>query len=149
MLYLLPLQSPMVGRILDRVPGHTSIGCSRNFVHLVTGHTPGRINRNGTVLQQTIAWTLIHMIIMILHVYSHFLHFLTSVTHFWVPMRCRYSFQCDIWAPHQYHGTLEWKTHTIPHSFQYHVTYHSISPYTIPFNIIPRGVTLNKGRSGG
>ena len=49
MLYLLPLQSPMVGRILDRVPGHTSIGRSRNFVHLVTGHTPGRINRNGTV----------------------------------------------------------------------------------------------------
>ena len=50
MLYLLPLQSPMVGRILDRVPGHTNIGCCRNFVHLVTGHTPGRINRNGTVV---------------------------------------------------------------------------------------------------
>ena len=39
----------MVGRILDHVPGHTNIGCSRNFVHLVTGHIPGRINRNGTV----------------------------------------------------------------------------------------------------
>ena len=33
----------------NSVPGHTSIGCGRNFVHLVTGHTPGRINRNGTV----------------------------------------------------------------------------------------------------
>ena len=31
------------------VPGHTNIGRSQNFVHLVTGHTPGRINRNGTV----------------------------------------------------------------------------------------------------
>ena len=51
MIYLLPLQSPMVGRILDGVPGHTSIGRSRNFVHLVTGHTPGRINRNGTVYE--------------------------------------------------------------------------------------------------
>ena len=40
----------MVGRILDRVPGHTSLGRGRNFVHLVTGHTPGRINRNGTVV---------------------------------------------------------------------------------------------------
>ena len=30
-------------------PGHTNIGRCRNFVHLVTGHTPGRINRNGTV----------------------------------------------------------------------------------------------------
>ena len=48
-LYFLPLQSPMVGRILDHVPGHTSIGRSQNFIHLVTGHTPGRINQNGTV----------------------------------------------------------------------------------------------------
>ena len=42
----------MVGRILDHVPGHTRIGRGRNFVHLVTGHTPGRINRNGTVHYQ-------------------------------------------------------------------------------------------------
>ena len=49
MLYLLPLQFPMVGRILDHVAGHTNIGRYRNFIHLVTGHTPGRINRNGTV----------------------------------------------------------------------------------------------------
>ena len=50
MLRLLPPQSPVAGRILDHVQGHTSIGRSRNFVHLVTGHTPGRINRNGTVV---------------------------------------------------------------------------------------------------
>ena len=39
-------------------------------------------------------------------------------------------------APYQYPGTLEWKTHTIPHSFQYHITYHCMSPYTdlIPYN---------------
>ena len=49
--------SPMAGRILDRVQGHTSIGRSRNFVHLVTGHTPGRINRNGTVWQQGVTFT--------------------------------------------------------------------------------------------
>ena len=49
MLYLLSLQSPMVSRILDCVPGHTNIGHSWNFVHLVTGHTPGWINQNGTV----------------------------------------------------------------------------------------------------
>ena len=48
-LYFLPLHSPMVGWILDRVPGHTSIGCSWNFIHMVTGDTPGQINRNGTV----------------------------------------------------------------------------------------------------
>ena len=45
-----PLQSPMVGWILDCVPGPTSIGRSQNFIQLVTGHTPGWINRNGTVL---------------------------------------------------------------------------------------------------
>ena len=45
------LASPMAGRILDLVPGHTNIGRGQNFVHLVTGHTPGRINRNGTVSQ--------------------------------------------------------------------------------------------------
>ena len=50
-----PLQSPMVGRILDCVPGPTSIGCSRNFIQLVTGHTPGWINRNGTVSQVSVA----------------------------------------------------------------------------------------------
>ena len=27
-----------------------------------------------------------------------------------------------IWAPYQYHGTMVWKTHTISHSYQYHVT---------------------------
>ena len=51
MLRLLPPQSPVAGRILDHVQGHTNFGRSRNFVHLVTGHTPGRINRNGTVIQ--------------------------------------------------------------------------------------------------
>ena len=51
---LFPLQSPMVGWILDRVPGHTNIGRSRNFVHQVTGHTPGQINRNGTVLDKDV-----------------------------------------------------------------------------------------------
>ena len=42
-------RSLMVGWILDHVPGHTSIGRCWNFVHRVTGHTPGRINQNGTV----------------------------------------------------------------------------------------------------
>ena len=37
----------MAGWILDLVPGHTNIGCGQNFVHLVTGHTPGQINWNG------------------------------------------------------------------------------------------------------
>ena len=50
MLYLLPLQPPTVSQILDCVPGHTNIGPCQNFVHLVTGHTPGRINQNGTVV---------------------------------------------------------------------------------------------------
>ena len=50
-LYLLPLQSPMVGWIFDCVPGQTNSGHCQNFVHLVTGHTPDWINWNGTVLQ--------------------------------------------------------------------------------------------------
>ena len=29
---------------------------------------------------------------------------------------------------YQYHHTMECKTHTIPHSYQYHITYHTI-PY--------------------
>ena len=32
---------------------------------------------------------------------------------------------------------MEWKTHTIPHLYQYHVVYHTMSPYTIPFDSIP------------
>jgi hypothetical protein len=44
MLHSLPLQSPLGGQILDHVPGHTNIGHSQNFVHMVTGQTPGRIN---------------------------------------------------------------------------------------------------------
>ena len=50
-LYYFPLLPPSVsrGRPNFRPCGHTNIGHSQNFVHLVTGHTPGRINRNGTV----------------------------------------------------------------------------------------------------
>ena len=36
-------------------------------------------------------------------------------------------FQGGIWAPYQFHDTMGWKFHTIPLSFQYHVTsYHTI-----------------------
>ena len=50
-------------------------------------------------------------------------------------------FQGGIWAPYQYHHTVEWKTHTIPHSYQYHVTYHTIPYHTIPFDLIPYHLT--------
>ena len=44
-------------------------------------------------------------------------------------------FQGGIRAPYQYHGTMEWKTHTIPHSYQYHVSYHTIPYHTIPYHL--------------
>ena len=44
-------------------------------------------------------------------------------------------FHSDIWAPYQYHHTMECKTHTIPHSYQYHVTYHTIPYHTIPYHL--------------
>ena len=34
-------------------------------------------------------------------------------------------------------NTMVWKTHTIPHLYQYHVTHHTMSPYAIPFDLIP------------
>ena len=44
-------------------------------------------------------------------------------------------FHSGIWAPYQYHHTVECKTHTIPHSYQYHVTYHTIPYHTIPYHL--------------
>ena len=38
------------GRKFSLVTGNMLIGQCQNFVHLVTGHTLGRIERNGTVL---------------------------------------------------------------------------------------------------
>ena len=59
----------------------------------------------------------------------------TSIPWFRVPRG--YPFRGGKWAPYQYHGTVECKTHTIPHSYQYHVTYHTIPYQTIPFDLIP------------
>jgi hypothetical protein len=39
------------GRILVHVPCHIASGRRRNFVQPVTGHTPGRTIRNGTVVK--------------------------------------------------------------------------------------------------
>ncbi|KIK00177.1 hypothetical protein K443DRAFT_679353 [Laccaria amethystina LaAM-08-1] len=47
----LPTINTHFGRILDLVPSHVDIGCHQNFVHLVTAHTLGRNDRNGTVIQ--------------------------------------------------------------------------------------------------
>ena len=59
----------------------------------------------------------------------------TSIPWFRAPRG--YPFCGGKWAPYQYHHTMEWKTHTIPHSYQYHVTYHTIPYHTIPFDLIP------------
>jgi len=40
----------VVGQNFWPVTGHPSTGRCQNFVHLVTGHTPGRIDRNSTVV---------------------------------------------------------------------------------------------------
>ena len=75
----------------------------------------------------------------------------TSVTHFRVPMRyMNYLIQGylngthstgGIWAPYQYHGTMVWKTHTISHSYQYHVTIPIPCYHTIPCHLIPYQMT--------
>ena len=58
----------------------------------------------------------------------------TSIPWFRAPRG--YPFCGGKWIPYQYHHTVEWKTHTIPHSYQYHVTYHTIPYHTIPFDLI-------------
>ena len=61
----------------------------------------------------------------------------TSIPWFRVPRG--YPFRGGEWAPYQYHGTVECKTHTIPHSYQYHVTYHTIPYHLTSYHTI-RGV---------
>ena len=58
----------------------------------------------------------------------------TSIPWFRVPWG--YPFRGGIWAPYQYHGTMEWKTHTIPHSYQYHVTIPYQYHVTIPYQMV-------------
>ena len=55
----------------------------------------------------------------------------TSIPWFRVPRG--YPFQGGKGAPCQYHSTMEWKSHPIPHSYQYHVTYHTIRGVWGPF----------------
>ena len=45
----------VIGRKFLSVTRHLPTGRCQNFVHLVTGHTPGRIDRNGTVLVAVLA----------------------------------------------------------------------------------------------